>query len=101
MFLGLVPVVAVALALVVPGVRRLAAVRTASDSGGRGLVVAAAGAALGVTAVSWAGQHPDALGAVVAVVRASRCWCPRCAGCCPRASSGRAAASRRSSPRAG
>ena len=64
-FLGLVPFVAVAFALVVPGVRRLR--RTGPPAGtGRGLVVAAAGAALGVTAVSWAGQQPGALGAAVA-----------------------------------
>ena len=64
-FLGLVPFVVVALALVVPGVRRL----TRSDepaATGRGLVAAAAGAALGVTAVSWAGQHPDGVGLLVA-----------------------------------
>jgi MFS family permease len=66
-FLGLVPVVAVALALVVPGVRRLR--RPDAPTGtGRGLVGAAAGAAVGVTAVSWAGQHPTGLGALVAVV---------------------------------
>ena len=61
------PVVAVALALVVPGVRRLrrSGPRAAS---GPGLVVAAAGAAAGVTAVSWAGQHVDRVGAVVAVL---------------------------------
>jgi MFS family permease len=64
-FLGLVPFVAVAFALVVPGVRRLR--RSGPPAGtGRGLVVAAAGAAVGVTAVSWAGQHPGALGAAVA-----------------------------------
>ena len=64
-FLGLVPFVAVALALVVPGVRRLH--RTGPPAGtGRGLIVAAVGAALGVTAVSWAGQHPDGVGAAVA-----------------------------------
>ena len=65
-FLGLVPFVVVALALVVPGVRRLG--RSGPPAGtGRGLVAAAAGAALGVTAVSWAGQHPDRLGAITAV----------------------------------
>ena len=66
-FLGLVPFVAVALALVVPGVRRLGR-SGGSAAAGRGLVLAAAGAALGVTAVSWAGQHPDGMGAVVAVL---------------------------------
>jgi len=65
-FLGLVPFVVVALALVVPGVRRLR--RSGPPAGtGRGLVAAAAGAALGVTAVSWAGQHPDRIGAITAV----------------------------------
>ncbi|MDT0351841.1 MFS transporter [Pseudonocardia charpentierae] len=65
-FLGLVPFVVVALALVVPGVRRLR--RSGPPAGtGRGLVAAAAGAALGVTAVSWAGQHPDRIGGITAV----------------------------------
>lgn len=66
-FLGLVPVVAVALGLVVPGVRRLGRSGPRA-AGGPGLVVAAATAAAGVTAVSWAGQHVDGLGAVVAVL---------------------------------
>lgn len=66
-FLGLVPVVAVALGLVVPGVRRLGRSGPRA-AGGPGLVVAAAAAAAGVTAVSWAGQHVDGLGAVVAVL---------------------------------
>jgi MFS family permease len=69
-FLGLVPFVAVALALVVPGVRRL----TRPDEparAGRGLVAAAAGAALGVTAVGWGGQHPDRVGVIVATAAAA------------------------------
>ena len=66
-FLGLVPLVAVALALVAPAVRYLgpAAERQAAR---RGTAPAAVGAAVGVAALSWAGQHPDAAGAVVAVV---------------------------------
>ena len=97
-FLGLVPFVAVAFALVVPGVRRLR--RSGPPAGtGRGLVVAAAGAALGVTAVSWAGQHPGRWARRSPPARWPR-WCPRCAGCCPQASSGAAAVSRPSSPRA-
>jgi hypothetical protein len=64
-FLGLVPFVVVALALVVPGVRRLTSADEPAGTG-RGLVAAAAGAALGVTAVSWAGQHPDGVGLLVA-----------------------------------
>jgi MFS family permease len=66
-FLGLVPVVAVALALVVPGVRRLGRPGPGAATD-RGLVAAAAAAAAGVTAVSWAGQHVDGVGAVVAVI---------------------------------
>lgn len=64
-FLGLVPVVLVALALVVPAVRGRGA-PPASAPGRRGLVVAAFGAALGVSALSWAGQQATAVGAVVA-----------------------------------
>ena len=65
-FLGLVPVVVLALALVVPAARRL----TPPDHPAParpGLVAAAAGAAAGVTALSWAAQHPGALGAGAAV----------------------------------
>ena len=65
-FLGLVPVVVLALVLVVPAARRLGR----PEHPGRprsGLVLAAAGAAGGVTALSWAAQRPTALGAVVAV----------------------------------
>jgi MFS family permease len=69
-FFGLVPVAALACALIVPAVRRLgppdpdrvAATRRA------GLVTAAFGAAAGVSALSWAGQNPDgavALGVLV------------------------------------
>jgi MFS family permease len=67
-FLGLVPVVAVALALVVPAARRLATPERAPAAGRPGLVPAAAGAAAGVSALSWAAQRPDALGAAVAAV---------------------------------
>ena len=65
-FLGLVPLVVVALALVAPAVRTLgpAGERQAAR---RGTAAAAVGAAVGVAALSWAGQHPDAVGAVVAV----------------------------------
>ncbi len=66
-FLGLVPLVAVALALVAPAVRTLgpAAERQAAR---RGTAAAAVGAAVGVAALSWAGQHTDVVGAVVAAV---------------------------------
>ncbi|HEY0814143.1 MAG TPA: MFS transporter [Pseudonocardia sp.] len=66
-FLGLVPLVILALALLAPAVRHLKrpdhvpAVR-------RGTAAAAIGAAVGVAALSWAGQHPDVVGAIVAVV---------------------------------
>jgi MFS family permease len=66
-FLGLVPVVAVALALVVPAARRLDPPEHPAP-GRPGLVAAAAGAALGVSALSWAAQRPGLLGAAVAVV---------------------------------
>ncbi|GAA3221914.1 MFS transporter [Pseudonocardia petroleophila] len=69
-FLGLVPFVAVAVALVVPAVRRLGPpdpARTAAPAR-PGLVPAAAAAAVGISALSWAAQQGDATGAVVAGV---------------------------------
>jgi MFS family permease len=65
-FLGLVPVVVLAVSLVVPAVRQLGT----PDPGRsirprRGLVLAALGAAVGVSALSWASQRPST-GAVVA-----------------------------------
>ena len=65
-FLGLVPVVVLALALVVPAARRLTPPDHPTPAR-PGLVAAAAGAAAGVTALSWAAQHPGALGAGAAV----------------------------------
>lgn len=66
-FLGLVPLVVLALALVAPAVRRL---ERPGDAPGvrRGTALSAVGVAVGVAALSWAGQHPSVLGAVVAVV---------------------------------
>jgi MFS family permease len=67
-FLGLVPVVVLAVGLVVPAVRRL----DQPDRGRsptprrRGLVLAALCAALGVSALSWASQRPSASTAAVA-----------------------------------
>jgi MFS family permease len=66
-FLGLVPVVVLALALVVPVAGRSAAVERPSGPRPRGLVAAAAGAAAGVTALSWAAQRPGVLGAGAAL----------------------------------
>jgi MFS family permease len=66
-FLGLVPLVAVALALVVPAVRRLPAPAGVDALARGGVVLAAAGAAVGVTALSWAAQHVSGTGAAVAV----------------------------------
>ena len=99
-FLGLVPLVVVALALVAPAVRNLgpAAERQAAR---RGTAAAAVGAAVGVAALSWAGQHPDVVGAVVAVV-AVLVLAPVAAGAAAaRACSARGAGSRRSWRRAG
>lgn len=76
-FLGLLPVVGLALALVVPAARRLAAPDRSTQAangvaaGPHGLVAAAAGAAVGVTALSWAAQRPTVLGAAVALVAAA------------------------------
>jgi MFS family permease len=65
-FLGLLPLVALAVLLVLPAVRGMAApVEPAPPR--RGLVPAAVAAALGVSALSWAGQHPTPVGAVLAV----------------------------------
>jgi MFS family permease len=64
-FLGLVPVVGLALVLVVPAARRLGP--PARPAAARpGLVAGAAGAAAGVTALGWAAQRPGALAAGVA-----------------------------------
>ncbi|MGQ0481249.1 MAG: MFS transporter [Pseudonocardia sp.] len=60
-FLGLVPAVALAVGLLVPAVRRLGpppAGERGPRGASRGVVLAALGAGLGVSALSWAGQHP-------------------------------------------
>jgi MFS family permease len=66
-FLGLIPFVLVATALVVPAVRTLTAPEPRADAGRRGVVAAAFAASGGVAALSWASQHMSALAAVVAV----------------------------------
>jgi MFS family permease len=68
-FLGLLPLVVVALLLVLPASR---GVPTPTDppSARPGLVAAAFAAALGVTALSWSGQHTTAVGLVVALAAA-------------------------------
>ncbi|MGH3702306.1 MAG: MFS transporter [Pseudonocardiaceae bacterium] len=68
-FLGLVPVVVLAVGLVVPAVRRLGK----PDPGRRTpprceLILAALGAAVGVSALSWAAQRPSAWAAAAALV---------------------------------
>jgi MFS family permease len=67
-FLGLVPVALLALGLVVPSMRRLGQPEPGRSSTPRrrGLVLAALCAAVGVSALSWASQHPSALAAGVA-----------------------------------
>jgi MFS family permease len=65
-FLGLVPLVGVATALVVPAVRALGPPGTPAPVR-RGTVPAALGAAVGVSALSWAAQNPGAVAAGVAV----------------------------------
>ncbi|MEV1293559.1 MFS transporter [Pseudonocardia sp. NPDC049635] len=67
-FLGLLPVVGLALVLITPAVRRLGPPAERTAGGGTGLVVAALGAALGVAGLSWALENLDARGAVVGVV---------------------------------
>jgi MFS family permease len=67
-FLGLVPLVGLAVALVVPAVRKLGPPDPGRAPAARrpGLVPAALAAAVGVSALSWAAQQPGALAAVVA-----------------------------------
>lgn len=66
-FLGLVPVVALAVALVLPAVRRLGPPGPATARPARrGVVPAAVAAAVGVSALSWAAQQAGAAAAVVA-----------------------------------
>ncbi|MEJ3656705.1 MFS transporter [Actinomycetes bacterium KLBMP 9759] len=69
-FFGLTPFVLLALALVLPAVRTLEAPDPDREGSGprRGLVLAAFGAALGVSALSWAGQQIGVVAAVVALV---------------------------------
>jgi MFS family permease len=67
-FLGLVPFVLVATALVVPAVRTLQPPEQTAGNGRRGLVLAALAAAVGVAALSWASQHASPLAAGVAAV---------------------------------
>jgi MFS family permease len=69
-FLGLLPFVLVATALVVPAVRTLSPPERPAEAGRRGLVPAALGASAGVAALSWASQHvsPVAVGVAAAAV---------------------------------
>ncbi|WP_370588701.1 MFS transporter [Pseudonocardia sp. C8] len=67
-FLGLLPVVGLALVLVLPAVRRLGPPAPHPPSGGGGTVLAALGAAAGVAALSWASEHLDTRGAAVGAV---------------------------------
>ncbi len=64
-FLGLLPLVLVAASLVVPAVRELAGPPSGTVAR-RGTVPAAAGAAVGVAALSWAAQQGPAVAAAVA-----------------------------------
>ena len=66
-FLGLLPLVALALVLVLPASRGLSA-PTDPPPVRRGLVRAALVAAVGVAALSWAGQHATLSGLLVALV---------------------------------
>ncbi|MDN5920874.1 MAG: MFS transporter [Pseudonocardia sp.] len=69
-FLGLVPIVLLAVALVLPAVRRLGPPDPDAATGrsGAGLVFAALGAAAGVAGLSWALGRLGVLGAVVGAV---------------------------------
>ena len=69
-FLGLVPVVVLAVGLVVPAVRQLDRSETSVSASPRrrGLALAALGAAVAVSALSWASQHATVPAAAVAGV---------------------------------
>lgn len=68
-FLGLLPIVGLALLLVLPAVRRLGPPGPRPSTGrGAGVVFAALGAAVGVASLSWALENPDARGAAVGAV---------------------------------
>lgn len=68
-FLGLVPLVATAVLLVLPAARSLGRPDAGQDDGhGAGLVLAAFGAALGVGGLSWAFENPGTAGVMVEVV---------------------------------
>ncbi len=72
-FLGLVPLVVLAVALVLPAVRRLGPPETERSAPRRGVVPAAFAAAAGVAALSWASQQTSgrqAAGATAGVVAA-------------------------------
>ncbi len=66
-FLALIPVVVLALLLLLPAAPRMTAPETPPVVR-RGLASGAVAAAVGVAALSWAGQHPSGLGVLVAVV---------------------------------
>jgi MFS family permease len=69
-FLGLLPLVVVALVLVLPASRGLPT-PTDTPAARPGVVAAAFVAAFGVTALSWSGQHTTAVGLVVALAAAA------------------------------
>jgi MFS family permease len=69
-FLGLLPLVGVAFVLVLPASRGLPTPTDQPESR-PGLVIAAVSAALGVSALSWSGQHTTSPGLTLAFVAAS------------------------------
>jgi MFS family permease len=69
-FLGLVPLVVVALLLVLPASRGLPT-PTDPPAARPGLVAAAFAAAFGVSALSWSGQHTTLIGLVIALAAAA------------------------------
>jgi MFS family permease len=84
-FLGLVPLQVLALLLLVPTVRRLPRLDedTPESTARRGLPLAAVATAFGITALTWAAQHPSratlwlALAGLAAIVPALRVLLPR------------------------
>ncbi|WP_189053168.1 MFS transporter [Longimycelium tulufanense] len=67
-FLGLAPLVMAGMVLLVPALRRIGLRPAADPSPSRpGLPVAALGAALGISAITWAAQHPSTTSLLLAV----------------------------------
>jgi hypothetical protein len=75
-FLGLVPLAVLGALLLIPAIRRFPAVRRAPEKpsahpGKRGLPAAAVAAALGISAITWAAQHPQVSSVLLGIAGAA------------------------------